>query len=71
MPSLDCFSYIQRGSSPWCWLIFVVFLGFCFFLFFSCYVILFYCPLDSHDHQQQGNTVPPALALLPRKSHGR
>lgn len=49
MPSLDCFSYIQRGSSP---LVLVDFCGFSgvffFFFFFSCYVILFYCPLDSH-----------------------
>lgn len=50
IPSLDCFSYIQRGSSPLVLVDFCGFSGVFFFLFFffPVNVILFYCPLDSH-----------------------
>lgn len=65
MPSLDCFSYIQRGSSPLVLVDFCGFLGFCFPFF----PVMLFCStvhLIRMHHQQQGNTVPPALCLLPR-----
>ena len=70
MPSLDCFSYIQRGSSP---LVLVYFCGFSgvlffpFFFFFPVNVILFYCPLDSHASPTTRKHSPSCSGcLLPR-----
>lgn len=59
MLSLDCASYIQRGSSP------LALVGFCvFFLFFFVFFLLFclVIHLICMHHQQKGNTPPPALA---------
>ena len=69
MPSLDCFSYIQRGSSP---LVLVDFCGFSGVFFFSFFffpvnVILFYCPLDSHASPPTRKHSPSCSGcLLPR-----
>lgn len=72
MPSLDCFSYIQQGSSP---LVLVDFCGFSGVLFFPFFfpVMLFCSTVHSirMHHQQQGNTVPPALAACCPRPHGR
>lgn len=65
MPSLDCFSYIQQGSSP---LVLVDFCGFSGFFFFFFPVTLFCSTvhLICMRHQQQGNSPSCSGYLLPR-----
>lgn len=73
MPSLDCFSYIQRGSSPLVLVDFCGFSGVLFFPFFF-FLLTLFCStvhLIRMHHHQQGNTVPLALAACCPGPHGR
>lgn len=69
MPSLDCFSYIQRGSSPLVLVDFCGFSGVFFFLFFFFFLLTLFCStvhLIRMRHQQQGNSPSCSGCLLPR-----